>query len=202
MDIAEIFKAGGIVMYALVLCSIAVAAIMIDRFLLYRRAEKELESFVMQLPLLFSYASLADVYEKIKEKDNAAACLVQAGVKAALDGGDVRLALDNAYGQVAAQLRCRMNYLSMIVTLSPLLGLLGTIGGMISSFQIFNLQAGQPLAITGGIGEALTATATGLCVAIFALVVHTYFAGKMDTVLTQAEQAEAFVTAELRKRGA
>ena len=85
MDIAEIFKAGGIVMYALVLCSIAVAAIMIDRFLLYRRAEKELESFVMQLPLLFSYASLADVYEKIKEKDNAAACLVQAGVKAALD---------------------------------------------------------------------------------------------------------------------
>ena len=53
MDIAEIFKAGGIVMYALVLCSIAVAAIMIDRFLLYRRAEKELESFVMQLPLLF-----------------------------------------------------------------------------------------------------------------------------------------------------
>lgn len=44
---------------------------------------------------------------------------------------------------------------------------------MISSFQIFNLQAGQPMAITGGIGEALIATAAGLCVAIFALVVHT-----------------------------
>lgn len=72
---------------------------------------------------------------------------------------------------------------------------------MISSFQIFNLQDGAPLAITGGIGEALIATATGLCVAIFALVVHTYFAQRLDDILTAVERAEALVTAEVRKRG-
>ena len=91
----------------------------------------------------------------------------------AAEGKDLRLALDTAYSTAAAELRAHLNYLSMIVTLSPLFGLLGTIAGMISSFQIFNLQAGQPVAITGGIGEALIATAAGLCVAIFALIVHT-----------------------------
>lgn len=88
----------------------------------------------------------------------------------------------------------------MIVTLSPLLGLLGTIAGMISSFQIFNLQAGQPMAITGGIGEALIATAAGLCVAIFALVVHTVLR-KMDDILTVIEKADAIISSEGRRRG-
>ena len=72
--------------------------------------------------------------------------------------------------------------------MSPLLGLLGTIVGMINSFSIFNLQSGQPMAITGGIGEALIATATGLCVAIIALAAHSYFAQRLDSVITSMEQ--------------
>jgi hypothetical protein len=94
-----------------------------------------------------------------------------------------------------------LNYLSAIVTLSPLLGLLGTIFGMINSFQIFNLQAGQPMAITGGIGEALTATAFGLIVAVFSLAVHTYFASRMDNALTIMEKTGAVLLSEVRKRG-
>ena len=89
----------------------------------------------------------------------------------------------------------------MIVTLSPLLGLLGTISGMIESFNIFNLQSGQPLAITGGIGEALIATATGLCVAIFALIVHTYLAQKLDEILTELEKTVNIVLANCDKKG-
>ena len=96
------------------------------------------------------------------------------------------------------KLRARLNYLSMFVTLSPLLGLLGTIFGMIDAFNIFNLQAGQPMAITGGIGEALIATATGLCVAIFALIVHTYFAQKLDEILTELEKTENIILANLK----
>ena len=110
------------------------------------------------------------------------------GVLASTRGENVELALEIAYSEEAMKLRARLNYLSMIVTLSPLLGLLGTISGMIESFNIFNLQSGQPLAITGGIGEALIATATGLCVAIFALIVHTYLAQKLDEILTELEK--------------
>ena len=98
------------------------------------------------------------------------------------------MTVEAVYGEAAMLLRARLNYLSMIVTLAPLLGLLGTISGMIQSFSVFNLQAGQPMAITGGIGEALVATATGLLVAILALVVHTYFAQRMDTMLTLLEK--------------
>lgn len=89
----------------------------------------------------------------------------------------------------------------MIVTLSPLLGLLGTIAGMISSFQIFNLQGGPADGYHRGIGEALIATAAGLCVAIFALVVHTVFAQKMDDILTIIEKADAIISSEGRRRG-
>ena len=73
--------------------------------------------------------------------------------------------------------------------------------GMINSFQIFNLQAGQPMAITGGIGEALTATAFGLIVAVFSLAVYTYFASRMDNALTIMEKTGAVLLSEVRKRG-
>ena len=102
---------------------------------------------------------------------------------------------------MAMMLRRRLNYLSMIVTMAPLLGLLGTISGMIQSFSIFSIRAGEPLAITGGIGEALIATATGLCVAIFALIVHTYFAQRLDEMLNVLDKTSATLLAALEEKG-
>ena len=89
---------------------------------------------------------------------------------------------------VMSRLREKLSYLSVITTLAPLLGLLGTIVGMITTFSIFNIQAGQPMAITGGIGEALIATASGLCVAILSLCVHSYLSHKMNNIITNMEQ--------------
>ena len=63
------------------------------------------------------------------------------------------------------------------------------------------MQAGQPLAITGGIGEALIATATGLCVAILALIVHTYFAQRLDEMLAKLEKAASIVLGALSGKG-
>lgn len=200
MEMFDLFQKGGPVMYALLLCSIATAVMMIERIFFYRRARAGLGAFEKQLPELLAggWKKTAEACDKEK---NAGAFLIGEAAKAAEAGTDPVLALDTAYGTAAAELRARLNYLSMIVTLSPLLGLLGTIAGMINSFNIFSLQAGQPLAITGGIGEALIATATGLCVAIFALVVHTYFAQKMDEILTVLDRMEAAFLSEFRKRG-
>lgn len=58
---------------------------------------------------------------------------------------------------------------------------------MITSFSIFNVQSGQAAAITGGVGEALIATAFGLCVAILALIVHAYFTQRLDRMITDME---------------
>ena len=80
-----------------------------------------------------------------------------------------------------------LDYLSAIVTIAPLLGLLGTVTGMISTFSVLANGAGAS-AITGGVGEALVATATGLCVAILAFCVYTYFSHQLDAIVTDTER--------------
>ena len=185
---AELFEKGGPVMYLLLLCSLTVAAIAIDRFLLYRRAAKGAHALEADVCAALRKRKTDEAAAAVEGKDNMVAHLVKSALDARAAGEDVPMTLEAVYGEAAMILRARLNYLSMIVTLAPLLGLLGTISGMIQSFSVFNLQAGQPMAITGGIGEALIATATGLLVAIFALVVHTYFAQRMDTMLTLLEK--------------
>ena len=175
-------------MYLLLLCSLTVAAIAIDRFMLYRRASQGARALEAEVSKSLRGRKVNELAPMAEGQDNMVAYLVRTAIDARAAGEDVVMALDAAYGEAAMLLRARLNYLSMIVTMAPLMGLLGTISGMIESFSIFNLQAGQPMAITGGIGEALIATATGLLVAIFSLVVHTYFAQRMDVMLTLLEK--------------
>ena len=175
-------------MYLLLLCSLTVAAIAIDRFLLYRRAAQGARTLEADVSKALRGRKVEEAASAAKDKDNMVAYLVNSALDARAAGEDVPMTLEAVYGEAAMLLRARLNYLSTIVTLAPLLGLLGTISGMIQSFSIFNLQAGQPMAITGGIGEALVATATGLFVAIFSLVVHTYFAQRLDVMLTLLEK--------------
>jgi biopolymer transport protein ExbB len=100
-------------------------------------------------------------------------------------------------GIALSRMRQRLYYLSVIVTMAPLLGLLGTISGMISSFSVFNVASGQATAITGGVGEALIATAMGLCVAIAALTVHAYFSQRLESIITDMEQCFSLVEEHL-----
>ena len=99
-------------------------------------------------------------------------------------------------GVVLSHFRQRLYYLSVIVTMAPLLGLLGTISGMISAFSVFNVQSAQARAITGGVGEALIATAFGLCVAIIALAVHAYFTQRLENIVTDMEQSFSLIEAD------
>ena len=183
MDVANLFAKGGYVMYLLMICSVAVAAIGIERLRFYSYARGDGDSFLAQLRDRLKNGGVQAGLECSRQESGSLGSIARAGVEAIVGNEDVELAMLNVHDEEAMKLRARLNYLSMIVTLAPLLGLLGTISGMIESFNIFALQAGQPLAITGGIGEALIATATGLCVAIFALIVHTYFAQKLDEML-------------------
>lgn len=196
LNVMEAFHRGGPVMYLLLLCSLSVAAIAMDRFLFYRRASRGGQALLSRLSGMRGGEMRALALPE--GEDGVAAFLLRAGQGAAPLSADVTLAVEGAYSEAAMQLRARLNYLSMIVTLAPLLGLLGTIFGMIESFNVFNLSAEEPLAITGGIGEALTATAFGLCVAIFALVVHTVFAQRLDQILALMDRVSAVILSGLR----
>ena len=188
MSVVELFAKGGPVMYLLLIISVAVAAIAIERFRFYNYAKSDGEGFIKGLTDRLKARNIEAALDFCRHEDNSLSKVARTGLEAAVNGDNAELALINAHDEMAMQLRARLNYLSMIVTLAPLLGLLGTISGMIDSFNVFSVRTDQPLAITGGIGEALIATATGLCVAIFALVVHTYFAQKLDEILTSLDR--------------
>jgi biopolymer transport protein ExbB len=95
--------------------------------------------------------------------------------------------------EVAAQkevpvLKQRLTILDTIITLAPLLGLLGTVTGMIGSFGIMSqVGIGQPHAVTGGVAEALIATATGLLIAILTLVPYNYFTNRAEREMEEIE---------------
>ena len=200
MDVIELFAKGGLVMYLLLLSSIAVFALGIERLLFYHYADNGSDKFLDELYAKLKVQDKSKIADFCHNEKSLADNVAFAGVFAAINNENVEIALDIAYSEAAMKLRARLNYLSMIVTLAPLLGLLGTIAGMIESFNIFSIKAGQPLAITGGIGEALIATATGLCVAIFALIVHTYLAQKLDEMLSKLEKTASIVLGNFSRK--
>lgn len=185
-DLITYFVKGGLVMYPLLLCSIFAIYIAVDRFIYYKSAESG-SSFSFKYCEALADKGVDAATQLAKgDKSSYAVVLVHAATIDAPEKAEAYMEMKG--GLIIAGLRSKLNYLNIIVTLSPLLGLLGTIVGMISTFSIFNLEAGEPMAITGGIGEALIATASGLCVAILALLVHSYFAHRLDSIITKMEQ--------------
>jgi len=189
---------GGPVMYLLLACSLFVVAIAVERFLYYRNMAAGTQVFQQKLQTLLEKQRFSEAIQFCEQTaPNALTAVALSALRAYQRGSQVENALESAASLTAAQLRAHLDDLSLIVTLSPLLGLLGTIIGMINSFSVFNIQSGQPMAITGGIGEALIATATGLCVAMLALVLHGYFSRRVNQLITDIEQIAALVVSYL-----
>ena len=92
-------------------------------------------------------------------------------------------------GREAASLERYINVIGTIAGVSPLLGLLGTVSGMIKCFNIISMQeVADPASLAGGISEALITTAAGLMVAIPAYVVYRYLANKADSLILEMEE--------------
>ena len=190
------FQKGGLIMYVLLLCSLFVVAIGGERLLYFRRQDSG-RSFAREF------------HERVVAGDyNGASALAAAGhgalpriLQQTIGRCDDAPQHISAYmeiqsGVILSHFRQRLYYLSGIVTMAPLLGLLGTISGMISAFSVFNVQSAQAQAITGGVGEALIATAFGLCVAIIALAVHAYFTQWLENIITDMEQSFSLIEAD------
>lgn len=198
-DLIMYFHKGGLVMWPLLACSITVIAIAIERFIYYKSVDSG-AIFASRYCAAVRNGDFA-VATELARKGSGQCAQMLADV-AAIAGGKAEKSafLESRAGIFMATLRDKLDYLGIIVTMSPLLGLLGTIVGMIGAFSIFNVEAGAPMAITGGIGEALIATATGLCVAILSLCAHSYFAHRMDNMITDMEQCfSALLEAETRR---
>ncbi|MGP1408241.1 MotA/TolQ/ExbB proton channel family protein [Selenomonas sp.] len=189
----EFFHKGGSIMYVLLLCSVFVVTIGIERAMYFSRMDTG-RAFAREFYQCMANDDYAGARKLAEEHRGALAHILFGAMKLMKkDAARVSSYMEIQSGVALSKLRKRLYYLSVIVTMAPLLGLLGTISGMISAFSVFNLQSGQATAITGGVGEALIATAMGLCVAIIALAVHAYFTQRIESIVTDMEQCFSLV---------
>ena len=189
----EFFHKGGSIMYVLLLCSIFVVTIGIERTMYFSRMDTG-RAFARDFYQCMANDDFAGARKLAEDHRGALANILFGAMKLVKkDSSRVSSYMEIQSGIALSKLRKRLYYLSVIVTMAPLLGLLGTISGMISAFSVFNLQSGQATAITGGVGEALIATAMGLCVAIIALSVHAYFTQRIESIVTDMEQCFSLV---------
>lgn len=184
-----LFAQGGLVMYPLLLSSIFILAICIERCLYYKQIEVDVDDLMARVKeaLKVDRHQAQHVCEQIGGPVSA---MLAAGLSfPGQDRGGIKEAMEEEALNQISQLKYRLNYLDTTVTLAPLLGLLGTVTGMINSFSLLDASSGKPFAITGGVAEALIATATGLAIAILALLFYSYFTGKVDKFIFQMEKS-------------
>lgn len=195
MSGAELFAKGGMVMYVLLACSVFAFSIGIERLVYFSKNDSGRE-FARNFCSLVDKGDYGGAIGLAKSSSGALSALICDSMRM-MSGGfaivKISSFLEMQSGIAIAKMRRRLYYLNVIVTMAPLLGLLGTISGMISAFSVFNAQASQATAITGGVGEALIATAMGLGVAIISLIIYSYFNQRLENVVTDMEQCFSYL---------
>ena len=184
--IVHLFNSGGLVMYPLVILSIIVIAIGIERYTYFKANTELLKEFSHDVYFAVKENDWAKAKELCAANQTATGRILNAGLKYSKNEASMKNAFSEQMMIEASHLKIHLDYLSAIVTISPLLGLLGTVSGMIGTFSILDSGSGAS-AISGGVGEALIATATGLLVAILSFCVYTYFSHRMDAIINDTE---------------
>jgi biopolymer transport protein ExbB len=191
----SIIQAAGWPIWPLILCSVIALALIIERLLALRRVKVAPPSLLDEV-IGVTRASLppADVVNKLSDT-SALGRVLAAGLRAVIaepriNEGTLRLAFENAGRATVHQLERFLNTLGSIATVAPLLGLLGTVVGMIEIFAAQSPTGGaNPAQLAQGISIALYNTAFGLIVAIPSLLFYRYFRGRIDEFTVEMEQA-------------
>ena len=181
----ELFLHGGFVMWPLLVALIIAVAIAIERIAYYRQLKREM--FALNDALEESEMNWQSLLTTLGSKYTANISYNLPRVLGQCQNRNVlQSKMEDMVAHVYTHASRGLDWLSTIITIAPLLGLLGTVTGMIGSFSILDAGAGAS-AITGGVGEALIATASGLCVAIMAFIVYTFFSHRLDSIINQIE---------------
>ena len=183
----HLFNSGGFVMYPLLLLSIITLAIAVERFYYYRNNRRGSKVYFHGVYHAAAQKDWSVVRQLCEEFPSALSRVIASGMEHDSSESAMKGAFEDRMSMESISFHRYLDYLSAVVTISPLLGLLGTVTGMIQTFGVLD-SGGGAAAITGGVGEALVATATGLCVAILAFCFYTYFSHQLDTLVTDTER--------------
>ncbi len=192
MNLFSIFLKGGFIMWPILLCSVLAVAIIIDRYIVLRKAKINVPAFMVRIRGLIKKKDISGAISFCMEEKSPVANIIRKGLKKyRLGHGRVKEAIENAGSQEVGKLEKGLSVLATVAGIAPLLGFLGTVTGMISAFMRIQDLAGaaNPADLASGIWEALVTTAFGLIVGIPALAFYNYFlsavkklVGDMETV--------------------
>lgn len=184
----EMLLAGGPVMIPIMLSSFVMLLIVFERFICLRRRRVIPRLFVERFLLQLREGALdrSDALERCEENSSHIARVFAAGIrKWGKPAVEVEQAVLDEGERIANVLRRYLRVLNGVSTVAPLLGLLGTVSGMIQAFNVIANSGGMGRTemLAGGISVALITTATGLLVAIPALIFYLYFVGRVDGLI-------------------
>lgn len=185
----QTLQKGGPVVWPILLLALLAVLITGERFYVLGRAASNLLEVRNHIEPLIEGSHFGEAEEKLSGMRGVLPRVLLAGLSRRQAG---RQAVENALEESALNelpaLEKHLNYLGVIAAASPLLGLLGTVTGIISAFDIISVVgAGDPRPLSGGISEALITTQLGLIVAVPVLLTHIHLSGRLDKIVAQLE---------------
>ena len=181
---------GGVVMVPLMACSVLALAVIIERLWKLRRGRVIAPDVVIQVNHWVGQGVVEEAKTLCRRVSTPMTNIVMAGlVSSQSPRPDVRRAMEDAGRHETVYLGRNLNWLGVCATLSPLIGLFGTVSGMIKVFRVVSIEgSGNPSVLSAGISEALVTTAAGLLIAIPSLLFHYYFSGKIEDLSHEMER--------------
>lgn len=191
----EFIVKGGPLMALIILCSVIAFAVFIERIWHLRRARIDTDRFVKDILELIKHNKIMEAIDKCNNTPGPIAHIMKMGIlKHDRTREEIRESIQDAGVHEVPRLEKNLGVLATIAHISPLLGLLGTVTGMVKAFQVIEQKAVSmipvnPGDLAGGIWESLITTVAGLTVAIPTYVVYNYLVNKVDGFVLEIEKS-------------
>ncbi|NOY76323.1 MAG: MotA/TolQ/ExbB proton channel family protein [Calditrichaeota bacterium] len=192
MNILEILAKGGWVMILIALSSIAILAIFIERFFTLRSVKINARTFILHVKNLLLKGQLDEAVKAAKLTPGPVAAITKSALeKYKRPKEEIKEAIETAGRSQIYHLEKYLGALATLAAITPMLGFLGTVTGMIRAFMKIEALGGNvgPGVLAGGIWEALVTTAAGLLVGIVAIIFYNYLQGQVERLVFEMEDS-------------
>jgi len=189
--VIDLIVKGGIFIYPIILCSVIALGVFLEKLWVLRRKQIIPGALIRSVEDLLKKQKISEAVFLCQGDSSPIAKIFLAGLKNIGRGmWLVKETIEERGAREAVILEKHVGILATIANLTPLLGLLGTVSGMIKTFNVISVQGvGNPAPLAGGIAEALITTASGLCVAIPTLVCHRILKDKAQSLIFEMEES-------------
>ncbi|HMP76518.1 MAG TPA: MotA/TolQ/ExbB proton channel family protein [Kiritimatiellia bacterium] len=206
MTLQQIIETGGWLMYVLGAMSVAGVALILYFLVALRRNQIIPPEFIDQVRGLIREGRLVDAQTACRNDASAMASILNAALDYALrspkpEPGLLREIVEGEGGRQATMIQNQTQYLLDIGVIAPMIGLLGTVMGMLTAFNTvaLDLAKAKPMLLAGGVSQALVTTVAGLIVAIPAMIAYAYFRGRTSRLISDMEKNAAEMITLLHK---